>query len=91
MHYEMRAAKYANAGGTAYGVCQKLLARFAMGQPEGLVRLSPRRAQEILLGAPYRTGLDGVIQIPIDILQLSFEPADVLGDAPAHGGQGQVA
>jgi len=37
MHDEMRAEKYAYAGGTAYGVCQKFLARFAMGQPKGLV------------------------------------------------------
>lgn len=44
-------------------------------------------AQQILLGAPHWTGLDGVIQIPIDIVQLALEPVDVLGDAPAHGRQ----
>jgi hypothetical protein len=46
-----------------------------------------RGAQEVVLGTPHRTGFDGGVQITIDILQLSFEPLDVLSDAAAHRGQ----
>ena len=38
-----------------------------------------RGAQQILLGAPHRTGLDGAIQIPINIVELAFGASGYAG------------
>ncbi len=56
--------------------------RLSIGPTPGVER------KQVFFGAPDGTGLDGVVQVPVDIVQLAFEPPNMLGEAAAHRGHG---
>jgi hypothetical protein len=47
-------------------------------------------AQQILLGAPDRAGMNGLLEVAVHVGQLALEPADVLRDVAPHRGGGEA-
>lgn len=47
------------------------------------------RAQQVFLATPERTGLDGIAELTIEIVEPLLEPADVFPDVALYGGPGE--